>query len=841
MNIQTTQDLGDVFARARALSESSMAPPGTGYLLLALLEGDSTASRTLSLRGLTPTMVRAALRELDPEGPDAVSAVESRALQVAGTFGTRHPSSLHLLAAMCAVRKSDAHRILVGAGLNTDVIRNQALRCLTTSLTREHGPAPHRDEQRTPAAAVPRHPGAGYPVKGATAARAEAPAHPPVERNGQVSLRLPSGALHAGRSLEQIQRKTRGRRRPSSPAPPQRDREPAPPPQPDSVTEPAIAASALDPAAFPLLSTIGRDLSAAARAGRIDDIVGRHAEMEQVADVLNKRRANCPCLVGPPGVGKTAVVEGLALRIERGRAPGLDGRVIIEIRPVDLLAGTSVRGALAERLSQLRQEVLSARDRVVLFFDEIHSLLASNDGAEAVQELKAALGRGELPCIAATTPAEFARHVEADAALARRFTVVEVAEPSEEEALRIVEGLAPYYADHHRVSYPEETLAAAVRLSTRYVQDRALPDKAVAMLDLAGARARRSGADEVLPGDVAEVLAERLRVPVERLLAGDQRRLLDLESELAARVVGHRHALEAIAETLRRNAAGFRSERPIGSFLFLGPTGVGKTETAKALADLLFPGPDSMVRLDMTEFSEPHAVARLLGAPPGYVGHEDGGQLTEAVRRRPYRLVLLDEVEKAHREVIQVLLQVLDDGRLTDGRGRTVSLKNAVIVMTSNLGADLRDLSAPRRKVGFGAASTPDGSANPPVTERILAAARAALPPELWNRIDEPLVFAPLSREEIGDIAALMLEGVAARLMDEHGIGLRVTSAAVDALIGCGGFDPELGARPMRRMIQRLVEGPAARLVLAGEVAAGDGILVDGADGVVVLAERGGS
>ncbi|HUT77543.1 MAG TPA: AAA family ATPase, partial [Polyangia bacterium] len=402
-------------------------------------------------------------------------------------------------------------------------------------------------------------------------------------------------------------------------------------------------------------------------------------------------------------------------------------------------------------------------------------------------------------------------------------------------------GIAPAYAAHHQVAFPAPTLAAAVRLSARYVQDRALPDKAVALLDLAGARARRSGAAEVRPEDVAAVLAERLHVPPERLTSSDRQRLLDLEDELATRVVGHRHVLGAIAETLRRNAAGFRSERPIGSFLFLGPTGVGKTETAKALAELLFPGADSMVRLDMTEFSEPHAVARLLGAPPGYIGHEDGGQLTEAVRRRPYRLVLLDEIEKAHREVIQVLLQVLDDGRLTDGRGRTVSLKNTVIVMTSNLGADLRELALPRRKVGFGTAGAAEEAQGAPVAERILAAARAALPPELWNRIDEPLVFSPLTSDEVRDIAGLMLEGIAVQLRSEHDVELRATGAAVDALIRCGGFDPELGARPMRRTIQRLVEGPVARLVLGGEVAAGDGILVDGDDdGVLVLPEPAG-
>jgi ATP-dependent Clp protease ATP-binding subunit ClpC len=379
------------------------------------------------------------------------------------------------------------------------------------------------------------------------------------------------------------------------------------------------------------------------------------------------------------------------------------------------------------------------------------------------------------------------------------------------------------------VAYSAEAIEGAVRMSARYLPERALPDKAIGLLDLAGARAKRSGAGEVTAADIASVLAEQIGVPKERLTSSDRQKLLDLEGELKARIIGHEGVLTAIAETLRRNAAGFRTGRPIGSFLLLGPTGVGKTETAKALAEILFAHESAMVRLDMTEFSEAHSIARLVGAPPGYIGHEEGGQLTEAVRHRPY------EIEKAHRDVVQILLQVLDDGRLTDGRGRTVDFGNAVIAMTSNLGADMRELAGPKRRVGFAAGGGRDEGPARGVHDAIVEAARAALPPELWNRIDEPLVFEPLTREQVFAIARLMLSRVAAQLEKEHGVALVIRDGAVEALADAGGFDKELGARPMRRTIQRLVEGPIARLVLSGEIARNGSVALAVENGALVV------
>jgi len=374
-------------------------------------------------------------------------------------------------------------------------------------------------------------------------------------------------------------------------------------------------------------------------------------------------------------------------------------------------------------------------------------------------------------------------------------------------------------------------MAAAVTWSARYLPERALPDKAVGLLDLAGARARRRGETEVGREQVADVVSESTGVPVERLLETDGSRMLRLEQLMAARVVGHAGSLARIARVLRRNASGFRAQRPIGSFLLLGPTGVGKTETAKAIAECLFHSPHAMTRLDFSEYAEAHAIARLVGAPPGYVGHESGGQLTEAVRKRPYQVLLLDEIEKAHRDVLEAFLQVFDEGRMTDGRGRTVDFTNAVIVMTSNLGADV-SRSTMRGRIGFGATSDRDAS---PYEQAMCAAARAALPPELYNRIDEVLAFEALRREDVAEVARRMLRGLAEELEAARGVRLDVSDAAVEALLASGGFDAELGARPMRRAIARLVEAPIAEMILEDKLARGDVALVDAEDGRVVV------
>jgi ATP-dependent Clp protease ATP-binding subunit ClpC len=483
-------------------------------------------------------------------------------------------------------------------------------------------------------------------------------------------------------------------------------------------------------------------------------------------------------------------------------------------------------------MAQISSEAGRAEGRVVLFFDELHALLAADE--EAAAELKVALARGELACIAATGVEEYRRLVQADAALARQLTPIEVSELAPDEAVLALERVAPAFEKHHGVRFASGSISAAVAWSARYVPERPLPDKAVSVLDLAAARARRRGDAEVRREQVADVVSETSGVPVERLLETDGARMLRLENALAERIVGHSDALARIARVLRRNAGGFRSRRPIGSFLLLGPTGVGKTETAKAIAECLFHSPHAMTRLDLSEYAEAHAIARLVGAPPGYVGHEAGGQLTEAVRKRPYQVLLLDEVEKAHRDVQEAFLQVFDEGRLTDGRGRVVDFTNAVVVMTSNLGADAAQ-SSPRSRIGFGAGTVNEARVAKAYEEAVCAAARAALPPELYNRIDEVMAFAPLGRSEVAEVARRLLRALGEELEEARGVRIDVSDAAVTALLDAGGYDAELGARPMRRAIARLVEAPIAEMLLRGELEDGDVALIEVEAGKIIV------
>jgi ATP-dependent Clp protease ATP-binding subunit ClpC len=600
----------------------------------------------------------------------------------------------------------------------------------------------------------------------------------------------------------------------------------------------------LDPKQFPLLAQVGRNLTELAADGALDPVVGRDAEIERVLDVLAKRERSNACLVGAPGVGKTSVARGIAQRIADGDDVAcFEDSIVVGVEPAALLAGTGVRGSLAERIGQLKGELSKAAQgqrRILVFFDEIHVLFGPEAGDEATSELKLALARGELSCIGATTEQDYRRSIDVDPGLSRCFTPIEVAELSPEEAMLAIEGVAPLFAKHHRLSFDEDAIAKAITWSVRYLPSKALPDKAVQILDLAGARSRRRGDKRVKVAQIAEVVSELAGVPEERLLETDAERLLRLEDLLGERIVGHRHALEKIATVLRRNASGFRSRRPIGTFLLLGPTGVGKTETAKAIAECLFHSADAMTRLDLSEYAESHAISRLVGAPPGYVGHDAGGQLTEAVRRRPYQVVLLDEIEKAHRDVLEGFLQVFDEGRLTDGRGRTVDFTNTVILLTSNIGAELSPKASTRGRIGFGpAAAGTTARERQRDTERyqeaVADAARRALPPELYNRLDEVLAFAPLTREDVAEVARRILASLATELQAARGVKLDASPAAIDTLLDAGGFDPEMGARPMRRTIGRLVEAPIAEMLLKGELQRGDVALVEVENGAIVV------
>jgi ATP-dependent Clp protease ATP-binding subunit ClpC len=776
---------------AEELAARRKEKAGTGHLLAAVAQAPSLASDLLRDRRLDVEVLLKAARILTDDAADAVPRAVQRAREFASRSGAREPTALHLLYALCQDKTCAAARALEQCG--TDVVR---LRVSAIQLVAGIVPAPRPRPAQRPAQAMK------APVNAA--------------KNEPASgIHIAAGRAHATTIL---------------PPPP------APVVRPTKKAKPLAHAKrfALDGKRFRVLTQLGRNLTLAAAQGELDPVAFRNEEIERTLDVLAKRQGNCPCLLGPAGVGKTSVVRGLAQRIADGDGvEGLDDRVIVEITLAALLAGTGVRGSLAERMAELRAEVTAARGRVVLFFDEIHALFGPEAGEEATTELKIALSRGELPCIGATTPEDFRRVIDADAALARRFSIVDIEEPAPEEAYLALECLLPALEKHHGARYAKETLAATIQWSVRYVPSRALPDKAVGILDLAGARTRRRGEDEVTVEQVAEVVSELAHVPLERLLESDGDRMLRLEALLGERVVGHEDALSRIAGVLRRNASGFRSRRPIGSFLLLGPTGVGKTETAKAIAECLFYSPDAMTRLDMSEYAEAHTVARLFGSPPGYIGHEAGGQLTEAVRRRPYQVLLLDEIEKANRDVLESFLQVLDEGRLTDGRGRTVDFTNVVVIMTSNLGADV-SMDRGRGRVGFQAprnASTRETEYCAAVT----AAARAALPPELYNRIDEVLAFAELSREHVREVARRMLAQLGMDLARARANKLDVSEAALDALLTCGGYDPDLGARPMRRAIARLVEAPIAEMILRGEIARGDVVTVDAEDGVIAV------
>ncbi|MDI2027967.1 ATP-dependent Clp protease ATP-binding subunit [Saccharopolyspora sp. TS4A08] len=579
----------------------------------------------------------------------------------------------------------------------------------------------------------------------------------------------------------------------------------------------------------PRLDEFGMDLTELARAGKLDPVVGRDEEIEQAIEVLGRRAKNNPVFVGDPGVGKTAIVEGLARRIVAGEVPwSLADLRVVSLDLAGMVAGAKYRGEFESRFRDVLTEIRAHRDSVLVFIDELHAIVGAGAGEgsmDAGTMLKPALARGEVRLLGATTVEEYRKHIEKDPALERRFAPITVDEPGVAETVIVLRGLAERYQRHHRVRIDEAALQAAAELSHRYITDRFLPDKAVDLLDQACSRVRlrrggqvRSAAvfePTVVADDVADVVATRTGIPVSDLTAAEAQRLVELEDQLRESVVGQDEAVSVVAEAVRRARVGLADpQRPIGNFLFLGPTGVGKTELARALAQALFGDTERVLRLDMGEFQEKHSVSRLVGAPPGYVGYgETSGQLSERVRRQPYSVVLFDEVEKAHPDVFNTLLQVLDAGRLTDSQGRLVDFRNVVIIMTSNLGAE--------RILAAGAERT---ASEEVVGEEL----RAFFRPEFLNRIDDVVIFRPLGAVQLRRIAALLLERTRSQL-GEKGMRLSVTDAGLDWLVERG-HQPEFGARPLRRVISRELDNRLARLVLSGQAGAGDEITVD-ADG----------
>lgn len=631
-----------------------------------------------------------------------------------------------------------------------------------------------------------------------------------------------------------------------------------------------------------MLSQFGRDLTKLAKDGKIDPVIGRQKEIERVIQILSRRTKNNPCLIGEPGVGKTAIAEGLALKIVSGEVPELlKDKKIYSLDLTGMVAGTKYRGDFEERIKKVIDEVKNAKD-VILFIDEVHTLIGAGSAegaADAANILKPSLARGELQIIGATTIEEYRKHIEKDAALERRFQPVMVDEPSQEEAIEILKGIKDKYEAHHKVKITDEAIESAVKLSTRYIGDRYLPDKAIDLIDEAASRVRlrsytapsdlkeledkkksveaeklsavnaqefeRAAAlrdeerkldkeikdkkenwhdmagkshDEVTPADIADIVSSWAGVPVTQLSTEESDRLLHMEDELHRRIVGQDEAVEAVSRAIRRGRVGLKDpKKPIGSFIFLGPTGVGKTELCKALAAAMFGDENAMIRLDMSEYMEKHTVSRLIGSPPGYVGYDEGGQLTEKVRRKPYSVVLFDEIEKAHPDVFNMLLQILDDGVLTDGQGRRVDFKNCIIIMTSNVGAKL--ISQKQKAFGFAAGAKELEQNEKEIKDAVMGELRNTFRPEFLNRVDDIIVFQRLTKENIKEIASRLL-AVLQKRVEDMGIEVTFSDEAVSKIADAG-FDDVYGARPLKRAIQSRIEDALSEEMLKGNVKKG--------------------
>ncbi|MDP3278402.1 MAG: ATP-dependent Clp protease ATP-binding subunit [Deltaproteobacteria bacterium] len=800
--------------RANTIAKDRSARVSTLHLAAAWIEQGGEPARALVQRNCSTEDLRNAQKTLS-DGAGTIERIQSRARRIAAERKADIASIDVLIAAMTD-KQSALCAWLSRSGVDAQTVAEEVYKAtLRVTNARAGSSAIAKSEAKQAPVVSSQH------GRDSSASDAPRPANPRLGRHPAVlpppdpskllgaTARNQSATQSATPSARNGGKQTKG----------------------NAKTPPAKTQYDIDPRTHPAVALFARNLSAECARGSLEPVVGREREVQRVLDAVGRREGRGALITGAPGVGKSTLLRALARTHE--------SRCVLVLRHADIAAQTRGPSGL-ERARKLVEELVQLGDRVIIALDPVAPWFLTRDlPDDVVLELRAALSSGKLAWIGVATPEEARKLIECEPWTDRGTQRVALDEPAGESLSAMVEAYSPLITQHHGVLAEKSVLSFAAELSERYLGGRAQPDRALSVIDLALSRAHRTQAPALSREMVATVVAELGDLPVDRVASTDHERLISLESTLADKVVGHAAVLSRVAHTLRRNAVGFRGNRPIGTFLFLGPTGVGKTECAKAIAEALFPGASAMTRFDMAEFSEAHTVARLLGAPPGYVGFHEGGQLTDAVRRKPYQLILLDEIEKAHRDVLESLLALLDEGRMTDGRGRTADFRNTVIVMTSNLGADVFEAKPEKksRAIGFGndsaRAVSPIDDDTLSKIERVRDTARASMPPELWNRIDEPIVFAPLAREELREIARRMLSVSFERLRRERGVTLTAGAGLIELLLDQGGYEPSLGARPMRRAIARLVEAPLADAVLRQKLVSGDVAVVDTREGEV--------
>ena len=852
MSERLSRELRSIRAQADIVARSSGRQTNSVHYLIAMFVVECKARDVLvethvDDKVVLDTYERMPVRE-DPA--DALAEIHRQSAKLTETANLPETTSMVLLASLLRVRDCLACRVLEKAGTNVPGLRSRVIGLVNFEQDRGHtgqfvidklaAPKPV-DRPRVPTQPVsvvrpPAFAGSGSP---SSSSHMQPIAQKMPSLPMEVDQVSDNNDRESARQNHNSQHGANGRPEPNrQPTAHERQRlEVTRPPEQLPLLKNVFQLTA---ESYPTLCEVGRNLTELALKGKIDPVIGRDAIIEQVLDVLMMRHANNPCLIGEAGVGKTAVAQGIAARLAGNPSQygKLGTAVLVEISVSALLAGTGLRGSFSERMGRLRDEVAKADGQVIVFMDEVHTIMGAGTGdgpLDAANDLKSALARGQFPLIGATTKAEYKRHIEADPAMDRRFQVVEVPEPSVPEALLIMAGVAPTFGRHHGVSYAHDALVSAVHLSKRFVTDRCLPDKAIAVLDRAGAQAKRAGRSHVLVDDVARAVHTLTAVPMERLLADERGRIRDLATDLQGKIVGHDQAMQRIAKRIQRNYAGFSGDKPVASLLFCGAAGVGKTETARALAELLFVNSDALVRFDMSDFAEAHSVSRLMGSPPGYVGHQQAGQLAQAMQKRPYRVLLFDEIDRAAPEVQAVVVQLLESGKVTDSHGQVVDVRNSIIVFTTNAGGDV--LAQPRRRaIGFGPMDAaplfvdqPDDGTLLALDQAALDRATAAVSPDLWRRLDEAIVFRPLAVEAAKAVVRRDIDASAQRLYEARLIRYDADESVVELILEQG-LDPTSGARPLRARIERLVETFVTDCIL-------DGVLRPGADVTLTVRE----